>query len=116
MNKEQRMTDFGKIRIVVGAAAPERSSLERTREILQRCFEKGVRPIDTSGEIDIRAIRGVRSQSDFANAIGVPVGTLANWEQGRRKPTGPARVLLRLIERDPDIVLRMVAAPAANDI
>jgi DNA-binding transcriptional regulator YiaG len=67
-------------------------------------------------DLDVRAIRGARSQSEFANAIGVPVGTLANWEQGRRKPTGPARVLLRLIERDPDIVQRVMATPAADDI
>lgn len=44
------------------------------------------------------------TQSSFAAAIGVPVKTLRNWEQNRRQPTGPARVLLSLIARDPWIV------------
>jgi DNA-binding transcriptional regulator YiaG len=34
------------------------------------------------------------TQENFARAIGVPVGTLRQWEQGRRQPTGAARVLL----------------------
>jgi putative transcriptional regulator len=62
------------------------------------------------GTINARAIR-LRTRGDlgltqqaFANAIGVPVKTLRNWEQGRRQPTGPARVLLSLIERNPWVV------------
>lgn len=53
----------------------------------------------------IRAATGL-SQVRFAQSIGVPVGTLRQWETGRRSPTGPARVLLALIERDPCIVER----------
>src|SRR4051794_21113974 len=44
------------------------------------------------------------TQENFARAIGVPVGTLRQWEQGRRQPTGAARVLLALIDRNPSIV------------
>jgi len=40
----------------------------------------------------------------LAKMVGVPVGTVRNWEHGRRKPTGPARVLLRLLDSDPEIV------------
>jgi putative transcriptional regulator len=47
-----------------------------------------------------------RSQRRFADAIGVPVMTLRNWEQGRRRPTGPALVLLSMIQRDPMVVLK----------
>lgn len=46
------------------------------------------------------------TQSKFAKLIDVNIGTLRNWEQGRREPTGPAKTLLRLIERDPEHVLR----------
>lgn len=46
------------------------------------------------------------SQPKFANLIGVEVATLRNWEQGRREPTGPARVLIRAIEKDPENVLK----------
>jgi putative transcriptional regulator len=55
------------------------------------------------------------TQSDFALKIGVPVSTLRNWEQGRRYPTGPARVLLSVLEKHPDLVMSAIEAstPAA---
>ena len=43
------------------------------------------------------------SQSAFAKFMGVSVGTLRNWEQGRRHPTGAARVLLRIEIRQPKL-------------
>ena len=51
---------------------------------------------------EVRAIRNQTglSQDKFAMLIGVKPSTLRNWEQGRRKPTGPARALLRIIEAD----------------
>lgn len=56
---------------------------------------------------EVRACTGL-SQSDFAKSIGVTKGTLLNWEQGRRTPQGPARVLLALIERNPSVVRDML--------
>ena len=56
----------------------------------------------------IRAQTGL-SQADFAKSIGVKRATLLNWEQKRRVPDGPARVLLALIERDPGLVQRVLA-------
>ncbi len=55
---------------------------------------------------DVVAIRSKTglSQPAFARSIGIPLGTLKNWEQGRRRPEGPARVLLALIEKRPAIV------------
>jgi len=43
------------------------------------------------------------SQSQFASFIGVSLGTLQNWEQGRRHPTGAARVLIAMAMRHPKI-------------
>ena len=63
---------------------------------------------------DARAIRkrtGL-SQAAFARQIGVPVATLRNWEQGRRRPDGPARVLLALLAKDPGIVARTLSEAA----
>jgi len=63
-----------------------------------------------SGTIDVRAIRLAAqgsiggTQQRFADAIGVRVKTLRNWEQRRRSPAGPARMLLSVIERDPWLV------------
>ncbi|MGJ3230947.1 MAG: helix-turn-helix domain-containing protein [Oceanicaulis sp.] len=52
----------------------------------------------------IRAQSGL-TQVEFASAIGVAVGTLRGWEQGRRRPEGPARVLLALLAKRPGLVL-----------
>lgn len=49
------------------------------------------------------------SQVQFARAFGISVDTLQNWEQGRRRPTGPAKVLLRVADRHPKAVLEAVA-------
>lgn len=49
------------------------------------------------------------SQSQFANLLGISVQTLRNWEQGWRKPTGAARVLLRLAAMNPRAVLKAAA-------
>ena len=56
----------------------------------------------------IRAKTGL-SQAAFARSIGVAKGTILNWEHRRRAPDGPARVLLALIDKDPDIVQRTLA-------
>lgn len=56
--------------------------------------------------LDIKEIRNrlEKSQSEFALMIGVSVGTLQNWEQGRRKPVGPARALLKVASENPEAV------------
>lgn len=46
------------------------------------------------------------SQDKFAQLIGVEVSTLRNWEQGRREPTGPAKILIRAIANDPVHVIK----------
>jgi putative transcriptional regulator len=62
----------------------------------------------TYDAIDIRKLRESVdvSQSQFARMIGVSKGTLQNWEQGRRRPRGPAKALLRVFEKDPKAVVR----------
>jgi len=61
-------------------------------------------------EIKAPEIKTVReklnvSQAEFALMIGVSIRTLQNWEQGRRKPEGPAKALLRVASRNPTAVL-----------
>jgi DNA-binding XRE family transcriptional regulator len=58
-----------------------------------------------SGE-DIAALRRFvgLTQADFARAIEISVHTLRNWEQGRRRPEGPAMALLRIAARHPRII------------
>jgi putative transcriptional regulator len=45
------------------------------------------------------------SQSSFAAFMGVSVKTLQEWEQGRRKPSGPASALLRIVSKHPEALL-----------
>lgn len=63
-------------------------------------------------DADVQAIRARTglSQAEFAKSIGVKKSTLLNWEQNRRSPEGPARVLLALIDKDPSIVQRTLAS------
>jgi putative transcriptional regulator len=60
--------------------------------------------------VDVAAIRARTglSQAAFARSIGVARGTLLNWEQGRRRPTGPAQVLLAMIAKKPALVKEML--------
>jgi putative transcriptional regulator len=57
--------------------------------------------------MDVKKVRGKLhvSQSQFALMIGVSKATLQNWEQGRRKPEGPAKALLKVVEKNPKAVL-----------
>jgi putative transcriptional regulator len=62
--------------------------------------------------VDVKNIRkrlGM-SQTSFAAAIGISVGTLRNWEQGHRTPTGPARVLLQVADKHPEAILETICA------
>ncbi len=48
------------------------------------------------------------SQSKFAKLLGISVSTLQNWEQGRRKPDGPAKVLLNVAATYPQAIFNTV--------
>ncbi len=60
--------------------------------------------------VDVAAIRASTglSQGAFARSIGVAKGTLLNWEHGRRRPTGPAQVLLAMIAKKPSLVSELL--------
>ena len=48
------------------------------------------------------------SQNEFAALLGVSIRTLQNWEQGRRAPEGPARVLLQIADKHPEAIWDVV--------
>ena len=62
--------------------------------------------------VDIKAVRRKlrRTQSEFALMIGVSVSTLRNWEQGRRRPDGPARALLKVATENPEAIEQALRA------
>lgn len=48
------------------------------------------------------------SQAAFAGLMGVSLRTVQDWEQGRRKPSGPAEALLRIADQRPDVFLDLL--------
>ena len=57
---------------------------------------------------EIRAQAGM-TQEEFALAFGISISTLRHWERGDRSPAGPARVLLNVMVREPQAVLRALS-------
>jgi putative transcriptional regulator len=69
------------------------------------------------GRVDVLEIRRSAgklgaTQEIFANATGIPVRTLRNWEQRRRKPTGAALILLLLIQKNPRLIFETMNSAA----
>ena len=72
--------------------------------------KKVVARVDRIDPESVAAIRAKLrlSQKAFSSAFGISPATLRNWEQGRRQPTGAARVLLRVAAKHPKAVLEAV--------
>jgi putative transcriptional regulator len=71
-----------------------------------------IRTVNVPKSVDVRKVRTrlKMSQGEFAMRFGFTIGTVRNWEQGRRHPAGSDRVLLTLIERNPKMVQETLAA------
>lgn len=83
-----------------------RAMPRRQRERLMRGkFEGG------ADVVTLRRFIGL-TQVAFAEALGISVATLRNWEQDRRKPEGPALALLRIAARHPRILREAASALA----
>lgn len=89
---------------------------ELTPDQLARGIKASVRKRLMRGEFesgdDVAALRKFvgLSQTKFAQAVGISVHTLRNWEQGRRRPEGPAVALLRIAARHPRIIRESLTA------
>lgn len=61
--------------------------------------------------VDVAAVRGRLglTQDQFAARFGFSVATLRHWERGDRRPQGAALVLLNLIDREPQVVMRALS-------
>jgi putative transcriptional regulator len=81
------------------AAAIERGAIKPSRKFEVKTANDVVR---------VRTKLGL-PQTKFAKLLGISEDTLQNWEQGRRKPAGPAKVLLKIAAKHPKIVLETAA-------
>jgi putative transcriptional regulator len=68
--------------------------------------------ITIPAEVDVKAIRQRQglSQEEFAERYGFSVGRIRDWEQGRSPVDGPSRILLTVIDKEPEAVVRALAA------
>ncbi len=76
-------------------------------------IRRGELPPSRAFVVDGPNIKQIRSnfdlsQSQFAAMLGISISTLRNWEQGRRTPNGPAKILLQVAARHPDSILDVV--------
>jgi putative transcriptional regulator len=69
-------------------------------------------PAFTYTDVDVAKIRAKlkMSQAEFADMIQVPKRVVQEWEQRRKAPSGPARALLKVVERAPQTVKRVLKA------
>jgi len=84
---------------------PELTSDQLDRAISSRLRKRLMQGKFESGD-DVAALRKFigLTQTEFAQAMGISVHTLRNWEQGKRTPEGPAIALLRIAARHPRII------------
>jgi putative transcriptional regulator len=76
---------------------------------IERGELKPARVVRINPKTEILRVRGKLglSQSKFAAILGISADTLQNWEQGRRSPTGPAKVLLKIAAKHPEVLLEV---------
>lgn len=73
--------------------------------------KKGKAIVHEFSPIDVKNIRAKigMSQNEFASAFGISVSTLRHWERGDRTPHGPALVLLNVVSKEPNAVLKALS-------
>lgn len=86
-----------------------KSTRELTRGDFDRALRRSQRERIMRGALEPGDVAALRrfiglSQAKFAEALGISVHTLRNWEQDRRTPEGPALALLRIAARHPSVV------------
>jgi putative transcriptional regulator len=92
-------------------------SSELARSDFARALRRSQRERIMRGELEPGDVAALRrfiglSQAKFAEALGISVHTLRNWEQDRRTPEGPALALLRIAARHPNVVRENVRSAA----
>jgi putative transcriptional regulator len=85
--------------------------LDDARAYLDGTADKSRYRVHVPAEVNVKKIRrrlGL-SQEAFADKYGFTVSAVRDWEQGRRRPERSARILLKIVEREPEAVTRALA-------
>jgi len=88
------------------------TGLDEVESFLDRGEQDGF-AVHVPDDVDVKAIRRKLnlSQPKFASTFGFSVGRIRDWERGRFPVDAPSRILLTVIDREPDAVLRALASP-----
>ena len=108
---------MGTVRVTLNAAKPLQGRIDQQRvDATTEADIQGHAAEDdaTSAQDAAAYTRRVRrrtglTQAAFAARIGVPLDTVRNWEQGKRLPAGPAKALLKILDRAPEAALSALA-------
>jgi putative transcriptional regulator len=88
-----------------------KAGLESARAYLDGTADKNLYRVHVPEKVDVRKIRrrlGL-SQETFAATYGFAVSAVRDWEQGRRQPERSARILMKIVEKEPEAVTRALA-------
>ena len=94
---DEPLPDLAKAKVV----SRERAGLP-SPEVVRTALAT-IRADEPATYVEARSRAGL-TQEEFAAAIGVNLATYRQWEHGRRKPSGPARTLLKLLVRKPSLI------------
>lgn len=108
---------MGTVRVTLDAAKPLKGRIDprRVDATTEVDIQRHAAAYDAVSAQDAAAYtRRVRrrtglTQAAFAARIGVPLDTVRNWEQGKRMPAGPAKALLKILDRAPEAALSALA-------
>jgi len=108
---------MGTVRVTLDAAKPPQGRIDLRRvdattetDILRHTAEDDAESAQNAAAYTRRVRRRTGlTQAAFAARIGVPLDTLRNWEQGKRLPAGPAKALLKILDRAPEAALSALA-------
>ena len=87
------------------------AGLDDARAYLEGTADKNLYRIHVPEKVDVKKIRrrlGL-SQEAFAATYGFALSAVRDWEQGRRRPERSARILLKIVEKEPEAVARALA-------
>jgi putative transcriptional regulator len=91
-----------------------KAGLEDTKAYLDGSANKRDFAIHVPARVNVKKIRtrlGL-SQETFARTYGFALSAVRDWEQGRRQPERSARILLKVVEKEPEAVTRALAKSA----
>ena len=91
-----------------------KAGLDDAKTYLEGSADKADYGIHVPNRVNVKKIRSRLglSQESFAQTYGFALSAVRDWEQGRRQPDRSARILLKVVEKEPDAVTRALAKSA----